>query len=412
MSGSILSKLKEGNAPLTIRQSAARGVLPVGQEELLGILIYLQNDPEEEIREAARQTLANEYSDNLLLTIAESVTAPVEVLEYFGRPPLRSPELLEALIQNKSTPDSTIASLAGQVDSKLIEVILINLMRLLRSPFILEALEANPGQTPDITRRLREIREEFFEKRNNFVPIHRTRAEEKALASQEGEEALDEESTSMVVYSEELREGEDATSATLESLKDDGFDSFDEMGEDERLSTIQKIARMTVSERVQTALKGNREERIILIRDANRIVASAVLDSPKLTDSEVEAIALMKNVSEEVLRVVGTKRDFAKNYTVIHNLVKNARTPIGTTLGLINRILTSDLRALARNKNIPEVLRKTAQRQCKFVPRPETQDRLRRLSPQPSQSVRDTLHKSCGSTDQLARCRSASRPRG
>ena len=93
MSASILSKLKEGNAPLTIRQSAARGVLPVGQEELLGILVYLQNDPEEEIRDAARQTLANEYSDNLLLTIAESDTAPVEVLEYFGRPPLRSPRL-------------------------------------------------------------------------------------------------------------------------------------------------------------------------------------------------------------------------------------------------------------------------------------------------------------------------------
>lgn len=366
MSGSILSKLKEGNAPLTVRQSAARGVLPVGPEELLGILVYLQNDPEEEIREAARQTLTNEYSDNLLLTIAESVTAPVEVLEYFGRPPLRSPELLEVLIQNKSTPDSTIASLARQVDSKLMEVILINLMRLLRSPFILEALEANPGKTPDITRRLREIREEFFEKRNNFIPIHRTRAEEKALAAEETEEVLDEETTAMTVYSEELGEGEDATSATLESLKDDGFESFDEMGEDERLSTIQRIARMTVSERVQTALKGNREERVILIRDANRLVASAVLDSPKLTDSEVEAIALMKNVSEEVLRVVGTKRDFAKNYAVIHNLVKNARTPIGTSLGLINRILTSDLRALSRNKNIPEVLRKTAQRQVQI----------------------------------------------
>ena len=364
MSSSVLSKLKEGNAPLTVRQSAARGVLPVGQEELLGILVYLQNDPEEEIRETARQTLANEYSDNLLLTIAESVTAPVEVLEYFGRPPLRSPELLEALIQNRSTPDSTIASLAGQVDSKLMEVILINLMRLLRSPFILEALEANPGETPDITRRLREIREEFFEKRNNFIPIHRTRAEEKALAARETE--LDEETTATAVYSEELRAGEDATSATLESLKDDGFESFDEMGEDERLSTIQRIARMTVSERVQTALKGNREERIILIRDANRIVASAVLDSPKLTDSEVEAIALMKNVSQEVLRVVGSKRDFAKNYTVIHNLVKNARTPIATTLGLVNRILTNDLRALSRNKNVPEVLRKTAQRQVQI----------------------------------------------
>jgi hypothetical protein len=135
------------------------------------------------------------------------------------------------------------------------------------------------------------------------------------------------------------------------------------MQEEERLSTIQKIARMTVSERVQTALKGSREERIILIRDANRIVSTAVLDSPKLSDSEAEAIALMKNVSEEVLRVVGAKREFAKNYAVIHNLVKNARTPIATSLGLLNRILTNDLRALARNKNVPEVLRKSAQRQ-------------------------------------------------
>lgn len=368
MSHSILSKLKEGAAPLSVRQSAARGVLPVGQEELLGILVYLQNDPEEEVRETARETLANEYSDDLLKSIAESNTAPIEVLEYFGRPPFRSPELLEALIQNRATPDSTIASLAEQVDASLMEVILINLMRLLRSSFILEALERNPHQTPDIARRLKEIREEFFEKRNNFIPIHRTRAEEKIIAAESEElaEPAAADSTALVVYSEELREGEDAASLTLESLADDGYAAFEAMPEDERLSTIQKIARMTVAERVQTALKGNREERIILIRDANRIVSSAVLDSPKLTDSEVEAIALMKNVSEEVLRVVGTKREFAKNYTVIHNLVKNPRTPIATSLTLLNRILTNDLRALARNKNVPEVLRKTAQRQVQI----------------------------------------------
>jgi hypothetical protein len=363
MTQSILSKLREGGVPLAVRQSAARGVLPVGQEELLGILVYLRNDPEEEVRETARQTLANEYSDDLLKRIAESNTAPVEVLEYFGQPPFRSLELLEALIQNKTTPDSTIASLAAQVDASLMEVILINLMRLLRSPFILDALEGNPNQTPDLTRRLREIREEFFEKRNTFIPIHRTRADEGILAeSTDGSEPA-KESTAVTVYSEELRDGEDPASLTVQSLADDGYESFDEMQEEERLSTIQKIARMTVSERVQTALKGNREERIILIRDANRIVSAAVLDSPKLSDSEAEAIALMKNVSQEVLRAVGAKREFAKNYTVIHNLAKNARTPIATSLGLLNRILTSDLRALARNKNVPEVLRKSAQRQ-------------------------------------------------
>ncbi len=364
MTESIVTRLKQGGVPLAVRQSAARGVLPVGQEELLAILVYLQNDPEQEVRETARQTLENEYSDDLLKSIAESGSAPVEVLEYFSKPPLRSPELLEALIQNKATPDSSIASLAGRVDAKLMEVVLINLMRLLRSPFILEALEDNRNQTPDITRRLREIREEFFEKRNNFIPIHRTKAEEKALK----EEPEDEESMALTVYSEELREGEDVTSVTLDSLKDDGFT---DMEEEEKLSTIQRIARMTVAERVQTALKGNREERVILIRDANRIVSSAVLDSPKLTDSEVEAIALMKNVSEEVLRVVGSKREFAKSYTVIHNLVKNPRTPIATSLGLVNRVLTNDLRGLSRNKNVPEVLRKSAQRHVQIRTAPK-----------------------------------------
>ncbi len=363
MSDSVLTKLKMGQVPESVRQTAARGVLPVGQEELLAILIVLLNDSNAEISATARQTLETEYTDELLIRIAESGSAPVEVLEFLGKPPLRSSEVLEILIQNKETPDSTIASLAAQVDARLMDVILINLMRLLRSPFIIDAMESNPNQTPDVTRRLREIREEFFEKRNNFIPIHRTRAEEKAIEAQLERDSLAAESEELAAYSEELLEGEDVAALTLDSLKDDGYESFLDMAEEERLSTIQKIARMTVAERVQSALKGNREERVILIRDANRIVSSAVLDSPKLTESEVEAIALMKNISQEVLRLVGSKREFAKNYVVVHNLIKNPRTPISTSLGLVNRILTNDLRALSRNKNIPEVLRKTAQRQ-------------------------------------------------
>jgi hypothetical protein len=93
------------------------------------------------------------------------------------------------------------------------------------------------------------------------------------------------------------------------------------------------------------------------------MVASAVLQSPKLSESEVEAVALMTNVSEEVLRLIGAKREFVKSYTVIHNLVKNPRTPLPTSLMLLGRILTTDLKPLARSKNIPEVLRKAAQRQ-------------------------------------------------
>lgn len=362
MTETVLSRLKKGGVPLQVRQSAARGVLPVGHEELLAILIYLQNDSEPEVCENARNTLENEFSENLLKTILESPSAPAEILEYYGRFPFHSEVLLEVVIENKATPDSTIAAIAEQVEPRFIDLVLVNLMRLLRSPFILEALERNSRATPDITRRLGEIREEFFEKRNNFIPIHRTRAEDKALKAQmDQEEALETKDESFT-YSGEMKEGEDVAHLTLESLADDGYVTFEEMPEDQKLSTIQKIARMTVAERVQTALKGSREERIILIRDSNRIVASSVLESPKLTDSEVEAIALMKNVSEDILRLVGTRREFAKSYTVIHNLVRNPRTPVATSLGMLNRILTNDLRTLSRNKNVPEVIRKTAQR--------------------------------------------------
>jgi len=353
----VLGRLKAGQVPLAVRQSAARGVLPVGQEELLGILIFLQSDPDPQVRKTASETLREEFNEDLIKRIVASDTTPVEVLEFFGRPPFHSRAVLEALIQNKITPDSTIALLADKVDADL-----INIMRLLRSPFILESLERNRLATPDITRRLGEIREEFFEKRNTFIPVHRTAAESREMAQMREDQEVDEESTALMVYSEEIKEGEDVTALTHQSLADDGFEEFDSMGGQERLSTIQRIARMTVAERVQTALKGAREERVILIRDANRLVASAVLDSPKLTDSEVDAFSLMKNVSEEVLRVLGTKREFMKNYSVIHNLVKNSRTPIGTSLPLLNRILTTDLKALTRNKNIPEVLRKSAQR--------------------------------------------------
>jgi hypothetical protein len=373
MSNSMLSKLKEGQIPESVRQAAARGVLPVGPEELLGILIFLQNDPSPEIRRTAQETLYSEFNNDLLKTIVESSSTPIEVLEYFGTSPHSSTEIIEILIQNKSTPDSTIASLAEQVDAGLMGVILVNLMRILRSPFILEALERNPNSTPDLKRQLKEIREEFFEKRNTFIPIHRTRAENEAL--DEGQESLGETSeaegqTAMPVYSGEIRDGEDVAALTLESLSEDGLGSW-ETEEEERLTAIQKIARMTVAERVQTALKGTREERVILIRDANRIVSAAVLESPKLTESEVEAISLMKNVSEEVLRLIGAKREFVKNYTVIHNLVKNSRTPIGTSLTLLNRILTTDLKALSRNKNISEVLRKTAHRQLQIRTAPK-----------------------------------------
>jgi hypothetical protein len=127
-----------------------------------------------------------------------------------------------------------------------------------------------------------------------------------------------------------------------------------------RENTLQKINRLDVKGRIQLALKGNKEERSILIRDGTKVVALAVLEAPKLSDGEVEKFALQKNVLEAVLRQIPLKRQFMKNYVVVRNLVSNPRTPLDLGLGLMKHLLTQDLKNLSSNKEVSETVRKLA----------------------------------------------------
>jgi hypothetical protein len=128
----------------------------------------------------------------------------------------------------------------------------------------------------------------------------------------------------------------------------------------ERPSPIQKIARLNVGGRVQLAMKGNKDERAILIRDGARIVSSAVLESPKLTDSEVDSFAALKNISDSVLRLIGTKRKFVKRYNVMRILCNNPKTPLDVSLALLPRLNSNDLKNLTKNRDIPDTLAKMA----------------------------------------------------
>ncbi|MGH9580975.1 MAG: hypothetical protein ACRD2R_08275, partial [Terriglobales bacterium] len=130
--------------------------------------------------------------------------------------------------------------------------------------------------------------------------------------------------------------------------------------ERERISTLQKIARLSVGQRVQLAVKGNKDERFILIRDGSKVVSHAVLESPKLSDAEAETFAGMKNVQESVLRAIASKRKFMKSYAVIRALVNNPRCPLDLALTLLNHLMVHDLKNLGMNKNVSETLRKMA----------------------------------------------------
>ena len=128
----------------------------------------------------------------------------------------------------------------------------------------------------------------------------------------------------------------------------------------ERQNTLQKINSLDVKGRIQLALKGNKEERSILIRDGTKVVALAVLEAPKISDGEVEKFASQKNVLEAVLRQIPLKRRFMKNYNIVRNLVANPRTPLDLALGLMKHLLIQDLKNLSSNKDVSDTVRKLA----------------------------------------------------
>ena len=132
--------------------------------------------------------------------------------------------------------------------------------------------------------------------------------------------------------------------------------------EKRKASVTQKIASMTVAQRMSLAMKGSREERSILIRDPNKLVSTAVLSSPKMTESEIESIAKMANVSEEILRILGNNRAWVKNYNVMLALVRNPKSPVAMAMNFLPRLNDKDLRQLSTNRNVAEILRVTARK--------------------------------------------------
>ncbi len=143
------------------------------------------------------------------------------------------------------------------------------------------------------------------------------------------------------------------------------IDSGPQVGDatdDARLPALQRIAAMAVPQRLALAMKGTREERAILVRDPSKLVAIAVLSSPKLTDAEVESIAKMASVSDEVLRLIASTRAWTKSYAVVVALARNPKTPVAISMNLLPRLAERDLRLLSTDRNVPDILRVTARR--------------------------------------------------
>jgi hypothetical protein len=385
----VVKSIIGGLAPPAARSAAARGLLPLPQADLLEVLVHLTADNDPAIARAAQQTMAEQQPGDLLHVAAAQTTAPA-VLGYLASFGAATREIHEAIAGNPQTPDEAIAQLARTTDNAaLIELITMNQQRLIRTPAILDAVLINPARTPEAERRAREIKREFFEKERGVRQIAeelRARGngaaaeffESAELTTDDGQMSIDDawliaqhievsdvdiDSTwlarefieDMLVETREERAANFQSVMNAERLEDGEVSP-------ERISLIRRIMFMTVKDRMKLAMKGDREARGILIRDSNKVVATGVIHNPRITDHEIENISAMRTVSDEVLRLIGNNRAWARSYPIIHNLARNPRTPMATAMQILPRIRSKDLNSLSQNRNVPEAVRRQAYR--------------------------------------------------
>lgn len=375
-----------GTAPHQARLAAASGLLPLTQSDLLEVLVVLRESEDSEIAEAARDTLASQDAKDLL-SAAKSNETSTAVLDYLATFLRDTREIHEAVILNNTTSDEAIARLASSTsDGSLLDLIAMNQQRLVRFPKIIDAILANSDRSGEAERRARETRKEFFEKERGAQQIAQELRSRGNSAAAEFFESADLAGGLTVEDAWIIAEHIEVSDAELdnswlpaeryEELKSETpeeqaanfkraveFERI-EKGEvlPERVSLIRRIMFMNARDRMKLAMKGDREARSILIRDSNRVVATAVIQNPRVTDQEVENIAAMRTVADEVLRLISINRNWARSYPIIHNLVRNPRTPIPTVISTLPRIRTKDLKNLAQNRNVPEATRRQALR--------------------------------------------------
>jgi hypothetical protein len=385
----VVQAIISGKAPQPARLAAARGLLPLPQNDLLEVLVALTTSDDAQIASAATETLKAESADSLL-SVASDQETPPNVLAYLATHTDGTQQLYEATILNTRTPDHALAKLAATTPhNSLLELLTINQQRLVRSPEIIDAILSNPACTGEAERRARETRKEFFEKERGARQIAdelRARGETAAaeffetaeLTTVGGELSvedawliaqhievsdadLDNSWLPAERYEELLSESAAEAAANAQRVIENERLEKGEVSQ-ERVSLIRRIMFMNTKDRMKLAMKGDREARGILVRDSNKVVCSAVVKNPRITEQEIENIASMRTVAEEVLRIIAMNRTWARSYTIIHNLARNPRTPVPTAMNILPRIRTKDLLALTQNRNVSEAVRRQAYR--------------------------------------------------
>jgi hypothetical protein len=381
----MIDLVRKSEVPSNLMHAAARGALSVPPGEAIEILVYLATH-NKVFGNEARLTLAG-WEEKASIAAASDPSTSREVLDYLVSPHNLRVHLLPALLENPSVSAEHLVPLASNGTREVVEALLRS-ERVRSFPAVVETLRGNPNLTDEEANSLEAAEtpgdsespsediaggDEEVEK---FLVEHAAEIEADAnkpfqpIGGVHDEIEAPTEVTAEPAAKPSQPAGETRSEAKAKTphpaaAKVHGPKKPHPGAEEKRDSTLQRIAKLDIKGRIQLAMKGTKEERSLLIRDGTKLVALAVLESPKISDGEVERIASQKNVLEAVLRAIPMKRRYAKQYVILRNLVFNPRTPMDVSLGLVKNLLVGDLKNLSGNKEVSETIRKMALRMFK-----------------------------------------------
>jgi hypothetical protein len=307
LSAEALEELRQGRASRENKLAVCTGGVQIAAPDLAEILSVLALDPDELVAGRARDSILSLPIQNFVEALnREQALEPL--FQYAATNLAGKPAVLNAMIKNKSCGAEHLVPIVPHLSTLDIQALMDELERVVDSKDLVSALEKSSSVTLEQKAQLNEL-------------LSDETPDEAALA---------------------------LAAADLE------------MDEERRKTLLQQISAMTVAQRVKFAMKGGADARRVLIRDSNKVVQRAVLQSPRLTDQEVEAFASMTNLTDEILRLIGKNRNFRKNYSVVRNLSNNGKAPLDVTMNLLPMLNPMDLKRLTMNKNVPETLRTTA----------------------------------------------------
>ena len=351
-------------APVPLRMMGAKALVPMGPKEMATALFMLTFDADAAVREAAAKSAAGLPDRILSVALRDEEIDPL-VLEYYAGAFAARPEYLEMLVLNPNTPDRAVQRITAAAGERILEIVAQNQLRMLRCPDIVRALAGNPAARPstvdnvcDFCVRSGLLLEDLPAFKAARRRIHGGSEQDEALAKKVAAEQQMSESRA-----EAALEQMGATGPDGEELEVAPGSPEEQALEEKHLTITQQMMKLSVAKKVEWAnKKGNREVRTLLLRDPNKLVQLAVIQSPRITDGEIAKVALSRTAPQEVLQYIYNNRQLMKNYQIKVNLINNPKMPVAVSMRFLSSLRAAEVKAVAKNKNVPHGLASAAKR--------------------------------------------------